>query len=194
MKMRLDLSAATIILVTIGLSFGCAKPPALEQPASTRVENADLGIALAAIPQPFEVTANEAASLELSADGPAGPGMVVIGVGPETVGGINLVAEAEGTQAWFEERTDGQYFGNLELVTQLGPAFTARGSYRDASEEIEELRVFMLHPSVNRLLTVVYRYPPGEGKDRMQHLAELLGEIEALEIAPHEASSSGADN
>jgi hypothetical protein len=194
MKKTPDLSAATIIVVTLGLSLGCARPPTQDEPASTRVENANLGIALAAIPHPFEMAANEGASLGLSADGPAGPGMVVFGVGQETAAGINLVAEAEGTQAWFEERTDGQYFGNLELVTPLGPAFTARGSYRDASGEIEELRVFMLHPSANRLLTVVYRYPPGQGKDRMPHLAELLGEIEALEIAAQEASSSGVDN
>lgn len=193
MKMTSDLPA-TIISITLSLSLACAQSPEPEQLASTRAENADLGLALAAIPEPFEVIINEGASLELSADGPTGPGRVVCGLGPETTAGINLVAEAEGSRAWFEEQVEGQYFGNLELVTHLGAAFTARGSYRDATGQIEELRVFMLHPSVNRLLTVIFRYPPGEGKNRMQQLAELLGEIEALESATQEASSAAADS
>ena len=82
---------------------------------------------------------------------------------------------------WFEQQPDGQYFGNLELGTPTGPAFTARGSYTSGSTPVEELRVFALHPSANRMLRLTYSYPPGTGKERLMQLAEVLGEIEALD-------------
>lgn len=194
MNYTLAIRFTVLSVVILGLSFACSKPSAPERSEATRVENAALEIALAALPGPFEVAVNEGAQLELSAIGTEGPGTVIFSVEAETAGGINLVAEAEGTQAWFEAQPGGRYFGNLELVTHLGPAFTARGSYREGATEIEELKVFLLHPSPNRLLTVTYRYPPGEGKERMQELAELLGEIEALETSAQEATSAGVEN
>lgn len=194
MNHTLAIRSTILGVVILGLSIACSKPSAPEPSETPRVENAALEIALAAVPEPFEVAVNQGAALELSAVGTEGPGTVIFGVEEETAGGINLVAAAEGTQVWFEAQPGGRYFGNLELVTHLGPAFTARGSYREGATEVEELRVFMLHPTPNRLLTVTYRYPPGEGKERMQELAELLGEIEALDTSAQEANSAAVDN
>jgi hypothetical protein len=158
------------------------------------VENPALDLAIAALPEAFEVTSNREAQLELQADGEGGEARVTFEVGPEEASGINLVAQAKGTEVWFEAQPGGQYFGNLELVTPLGSAFTARGSYTGESGAVEELQVFALHPRANRLLKLTYRYPPGQGQQRMQQMAELLGELEAPAAEGQEASSSGDDS
>jgi len=161
-----------------------------EAPAGQRLENSSLGIAIAAVPAPFVVSANDGPALELRAPGDTGEAILFVEATGEISGGINLVAEAEGMQDWFEQQPEGQYFGNLELGTPLGPAFTSRGSYVLDGVEVEELRVFAIHPTSNRLLRLTYRYGPGEGKERLQQLAEVLGEFEALDDPAQDASSA----
>lgn len=181
-----------LILGALWLTASCARSPEPQTETATRVASPELGIALASLPAPFELVTNQGGSLELRAPGPNGAGTAWFEVGPTEVGGVNLVAQAKGSRAWFETQPAGQYFGNLELVTPIGSAFTARGSYELDATTVEELHVFALHPTANRLLRVTYRYPPGEGQERMQQLAELLGEIEPLPPDDQEASSSGA--
>ena len=177
------------LLLLSGLAWiGCSQSEPVPPPV-TRVENSDLGIAIAALPDPFVVGTNEGVVLELLAPGEAGDGTLFFETTAEMSGGINLVAEAEGMRDWFEQQPDGQYFGNLELGTPIGPAFTSRGSYTLAGAAIEEIRVFAIHPGSNRLLRLTYRYPPGEGKLRLQQLAEVLGEIEAIWGGDQDASS-----
>jgi hypothetical protein len=170
------------------LFSGCAEsPPDLAR--APRAENPELGIAIAAVHPPFVVTRNEGAVFELRAPGEAGDATLFLETTAEMGGGINLVAEAEGMREWFEQQPEGQYFGNLELGTPLGPAFTSRGSYALEGTIVEEIRVFAIHPTGNRLLRMTYRYSPGEGKERLQQLAEILGEIEGVWPADQEASS-----
>lgn len=184
----------TIILLAGLIWTSCsASEPELAAPAP-RVENDVLAIALATVPAPFIVAANEGAVLELQAPGEAGDGNLFFEATSEVDGGINLVAEAEGMRDWFEQQPDGQYFGNLELGTPLGPAFTSRGSYALDGAAVEEIRVFAIHPVSNRLLRLTYRYPPGEGKERLQQLAEVLGEVEGLYESDQEASSAESDS
>lgn len=183
-------AAATLVLV-VGMMVGCTKSPP-EPPPAPRVENAELGIAIAAVNPPFVVTRNEGSILELQAPGETGDATLFIETTAETTGGINLVAEAEGMREWFEQQPQGQYFGNLELGTPLGPAFTSRGSYELDGTLVEEIRVFAIHPAANRMLRMTYRYPPGEGKERLQQLAEILGEIEGFWGDDQEASSEAS--
>lgn len=178
------------LLAVVACSPTTDSPPAAPQ----RVENVELDLAIAALPGTFEVATNRGARLELRAVGDGGPAVVTIEVGPEETGGINLVALAKGAEAWFGAQPEGEYFGNLELVTPLGSAFTARGSYSGPSGAVEELHVFTLHPRADRLLKLVYRYAPGEGRERMQQMAELLGELEAPPGQDQDASSSADDS
>jgi len=160
---------------------GCApKEEEAATPLPERVENTALNIVIAALPADFEVTSDQGQIIELRSIGDGSTGTLLIEATEELSGGINLVAAAEGMKDWFEQQPNGQYFGNLELGTPTGPAFTARGSYIGEAGEVEELRVFSLHPTANRMLRMTYRYPPGEGKIRMQQLVAVLGEIEAL--------------
>lgn len=185
--------ASTLGLVAGILSMGCSESPPEPAPAE-RVENSSLGIAIAALPPAFVVATNEGPILELRAPGDTGEAVLFVEATAESTGGINLIAEAEGMQSWFEEQPEGQYFGNLELGSPLGPAFTARGSYLLDGVAVEELRLFAIHPTSNSLLRMTYRYGPGEGKERLQQMAEVLGEIEPLFETDQEASSEASDN
>lgn len=169
------------LLASVLTGSGCAADKQeLAAPTLRRLENPSLGIAIAALPADFEVASDQGQIIELRSIGEGSTGTLLIEATEELGGGINLVAAAEGMKEWFEQQPNGQYFGNLELGTPTGPAFTARGSYSGEAGEVEELRVFALHPTANRMLRMTYQYPPGEGKIRMQQLVAVLGEVEAL--------------
>ncbi len=181
---------ASVLVAGIGCSSSSEPEPAPAQ----RVENSSLEIAIAALPEFFVVAANEGPRLELRAPGETGEATLFFETTAELAGGINLVAEAEGMRDWYESQPDGEYKGNLELGTPLGPAFTSRGTYTEDGVPIEEIRVFAIHPNSNRMLRLTYRYPPGEGKQRLQELAEVLGEVEGFWPSGQEASSAASEN
>lgn len=189
---RLPKSRSTLLAISLSLlGVACRAPE--QVPATTqRVENPELGIAIAALPEEFEVESNQGSDLRLTAPGPNGAGIVEIGVEPKGTTAINLPAAAKATQQYFESLTNGQYFGNLELVAPIGSAYTARGAYDRDDGRVGEIRVFALHPNQSRLLTLAFVYPDGESKERMQQLATLLGEIEGLESLPTSEASEGA--
>jgi hypothetical protein len=186
---RLPPSPSTLLAFSLSLLGAACQAPEQAPSSPQRVENADLGIAIAALPEAFEVEINRGTNLRLTAPGPNGAGTVEIEVGPTGPAAINLPAEAKAMQPYFESLTNGQYFGNLELVAPMGSAFTARGAYDRDDGRVGEIRVFALHPIHSRLLTLAFVYPEGESKDRMQQLATLLGEIEGLESLPTSEAS-----
>ncbi|MFQ5528189.1 MAG: hypothetical protein ACE5GX_18280 [Thermoanaerobaculia bacterium] len=183
--MRLSLIAASLAALT---SLHCAKTPP-PPPELERVENADLGIAIAALPEVFSVASASGPTIELATSGESGTGRAVIAQGPEERFGINLVEAVKERKAWFEAAGSGRYFGNRELGTPIGTAFTARGAYDTDSGPVEETWVYTIHPMANRLLTITYTYPTGQSQDRVGHLLELLGEIEGM-IPPEAAPDS----
>ncbi len=173
-------SARTAILALLALAvFGCgseAPPPA----AAERVENAELGLAIAVLPAAFEVIENLGESLRLAAPDVAS-GSVEITVGPLELGGINLVEVVKARRTEFEG--EGRlYFGNRELMTPYGPAYTTRGQLTGPDGPVEVTAAYSLHPDgSDRLMTVTYRYPGGgDSQARVGELLELLGELEPL--------------
>jgi len=165
-----------VLLLTIALA-GCggAEPP----PADVRVENPTLGVAIAALPDGFEVEGAEGETIELVAPGANGEGRAVISAGPVESSGINLVEQTRERRAWFESTPGATYHGNRELGTPIGTAYTARGTYPTPDGDLEETWVYAIHPAENRLLTVQFTYPTGETEARIGQLMALLGEIEA---------------
>ncbi len=184
MRTRVIQPLLACVVALLALLACRAAPP--ESSVVQRVENSQLGLALASLPEAFRVEANEAGTFRFhSADGHA---VLSIEAGPEQVSGINLVDEIKKQRAWFLEAAEGHYFGNRELATPNGPAFTARGAYTTAEGRVEETWAFALHPAANRLVTLTYRYPSGsDSEQRVFELLEILGEIEALD---QEASSA----
>jgi hypothetical protein len=170
---RLAVALVALALVSTACSREAPAPP-------QRVENAGLGITVAAVPDTFELAAADGETIELVAPEPGGEGRLVIAAGPVLDRGINLVEAVQEVRQWYESTSGATYLGNRELGTPIGTAFTARGTYQRDGEEVEETKVFAIHPLANRLLTVTFTYPPGHSEARVQQLMALLGEIEGL--------------
>lgn len=166
---------SSLVLLTALASCGDPpQPPAA--PAPPRVENAALGIALAALPAGWTVVKNTPQALALTRDG----GLLDLSLGNEEPAGVNLVAAVERRQREVEA-AGGRFAGSKKLVTPWGQAFTARGRFAGATGEVEELAVLALHPGGwPRSLVAVYRYPVEEGVTarRSRELFELLSQLE----------------
>lgn len=169
-----------VVPLAVSATLACTPAPEPELLVPERVENTELGIAIAALPAVFRVVTADGPTLEFEAEGVGGAGRAIIAAGPEDPFGINLVEVVKARKAEFEAAPGGEYFGNRELGSPIGTAFTARGAYDDGGTRVEETWAYAIHPSGNRLLTITYSYPPGEAETRVEHLLELLGEIEAF--------------
>ncbi|MFQ5349307.1 MAG: hypothetical protein ACE5EG_02560 [Thermoanaerobaculia bacterium] len=172
------LVTGTLTLLALALT-GCGAGTNVPA-AAERVESPDLGLAIAALPAAFEVAENMGETLRLTAAEVDGAS-VEITVGPLQLSGINLVEVAKARRSEFEG--EGKlYFGNRELMTPNGPAYTTRGQLTSPDGPVEVTSVYSLHADgSDRLMTVTYRYPGGgDSQARVAELLELLGEIEAL--------------
>ena len=197
MKDPARLLAAIALIAVLAACQKSAPEPAHEP---VRIENAALGLAIAALPEPFVVVINQGESFDLSAavedaGGELSEGRASIQVGP-TEHAVNLVEAAKAAKAEIEALPGGQFFGNRELIVPSGTAYTARGSYQRDGATVEEVRVLGLHPGDNRrMLTVIYNYPPGETETRVPQILSLFGEIEAMQgESPAEQTLDGDAN
>ncbi|MCP4656908.1 MAG: hypothetical protein GY856_15970 [bacterium] len=164
-----------VSLLAVGVG-GCQTE--VEQVVAERIENPQLGIAIAALPAPFQVAVNEGTTLELV----AGEGRLSIVASPAQVAGVNLVQAVWDHKASILERPEGEYKGQQELGTYLGTAFYSRGHYQGDAGRIEETVILVVHPWSDRRLDLVYRYPAtDDSKERIEkQLFAVLGQVEAL--------------
>ncbi len=161
-----------------------------------RVENAVLGIVLAG-PQEagFDVVTNEGETLVLvrHAQGEQAEATLTYQASPPQTAGINLVEAVKQQQAEIESRPGGNFLGQVELMSQFGTAFSTRGRYAgEAGGEVEEIKIFTVHPAGDRLLSMTYRYPTDDGgtKERLDQAMAALGLVEPL--AALEGAGEGA--
>lgn len=175
-----------VAAVAIGLSTvacqggdGTGSSEPAEQ-AAQRVESPALGIALAEVPDGVEVVSTDDNAIRFApADGVAGD--VVLDVRAPESGGVNLVAAVQAHQRDIQSRADGEYHGSQELRTQLGPAFTSRGSYVSADGAVQELHVYALHPGGDAMLRLLTELRSDEDPAaRAQTMLELLAQVEPL--------------
>lgn len=173
---RLALAALALLPL-----LACAEPAPPPPPEAQRVEHAELGLAIAALPEPFEPVETSGEAFVLTAPGENGAGTVRITVG-EPQRNPNLVEAAKEGKESLEAAPDGAFFGHRSLGGTLGNIYTARGGYTDADGvAVEEVLAYALHPAEQtRILTIRYTYPPGEAQQRVDQLLYLLGEIEGL--------------
>ncbi len=184
--MRKHIISAVAIVLTLGLGACKQKEEAPAPPPAERVENSQLGVAIAALPPVFKVAANEGTRLELVPAAEGLTGTLAVVAGEAETGGINLVAAVEDHKTEIEAREGGEYKGQRELGSQLGTAFYSRGHYPgDDGATVEETVIFLVHPWGDRTLQLVYRYPAADDtKVRIEdHLFAVLGELEALPAA-----------
>lgn len=177
-----------LIVLGLGLAFTGCQPAEVEEeevevPATMRLENHELGIAIAALTPAFRLVSNEGAVIELAPAAADKEGTLTISAGEPESGGINLVAAVEEHKSEILERPGGDYKGQREMVTPLGTTFYSRGRYQGERGEVEEVAVYMIHPRQDRQLRLLYRYPAGEDTaERLQdEVFEVLGELEGLD-------------
>ena len=189
-SVALALVALSLALAACGRGDGDAAPAAAEP---TRLESPELGIAVE-VPAgaPFTAAGTEGGVLRLTSEGQTvegdvrlGPATLVYAAGPPQQAGVNLVEAVNQRKAELEQRPDGRFYGQVELGSHLGPAYNTRGSYVDEKgEAVEEVRIFAVHPSGDRLLhmTLAYDPVPGQGPARVQQAMEAFGWIEPLPV------------
>jgi hypothetical protein len=153
---------AVLLLLIASLATGCGQDAA-EEAADQRVVGEGLGIALT-VPADAGFTVEENAGpvlrLRFEGEGDLEGGILTYAVSEPEAAGPNLVVAVNGRREEIESRPEGHFFGQIELGSHLGPAYSTRGRYRDASGAmVEEIRIFALHPQGDRLLHLTYGYP-----------------------------------
>ena len=194
--MRKTTTAVGLISIMAMSLAACQKSEPAPEPG-VRVDNPQLGMAIAALASEFEVVSNDGATIELVPTGEGATGTVSVKAGEAEVGGINLVAAVQQHKAEVLERPDGDYKGQAEYVSPLGTTYASRGRFSADGGTVEERVIFMVHPWGDRTLQVIYRYPAGEDtQERLDTLMNgIVGELEALPppdaTSPEGASSDG---
>ncbi len=192
MRNRIILTA--LIAFTFGLAACQKEEPAPPPAPAVRVENPQLGLAIAALTE-FTLAANEGAAIELVPAGEGATGTVQVVAGKAERGGINLVAAVQEHKEDILARPDGDYKGQAEYVSPLGTTFASRGRSTEGGGTVEELMVYMVHPWGDRTLQVIYRYPAGDDTQaRLGALMEgVVGELEALPPPAAEGAGGSAE-
>ena len=184
--------ATLIALALLAACQSSSPPPEVEDLGPIRIENAALGLAIADLPSIFALSTNSGDSLELQRTGEEIEGALWIELETVTDDSVNLVEIVNGQRKIYEALPGGSFSGSRELMLPDGrPGYYSRGRFLEADTEVEEFRIFALHPLENRLLTVFYRFPAGtDSADRLNDLLLLVGEIEGLETSS-DVSASG---
>lgn len=166
---------------------GCQGQGEAEAPARVpeRVENAALEVVLTDVPSSFRLVENTGDQLRFEPTGEGSTGEVTFAL-DSTDATLNLQAARQLHKDEILARTAGDYKGQNELVTHLGPAYYSRGRYQgEDGTPIEETLILALHPAGGSILRVVYRYPAGE--DSPQRLEALFGVLGEIEVPGNEA-------
>ncbi|MEM9292477.1 MAG: hypothetical protein AAGD01_12415 [Acidobacteriota bacterium] len=186
----------TLLLTVPFLACAPAQEPVVEEaaPEPVRVENAALGIAISELASQFDV-ADNGESIVLQRN--EGEGTVTVTAQAPEIGGVNLIDLIAAAKEDFNSRPGGEYHGQVELGSQLGTAFSVRGSYTaEDGSSVEERHVYSVHPSGDKALVVRYAYPQGDLDDTRARTNELFEDvfslIEALAPTPPVAAAEEA--
>ena len=191
---QLHPTTLAIGLLAIVLATGCSGGAVEEVSAPPPPSNPDLNLAFSAIPSGFEVVQNDAEAMRLAPTDPEDASVFWVEVGEASDFGIPITEIVTAQKELFEALPDGDFGGNNELMTLHGRAFYSRGRYTHEGAQVEETRVFQIHPTENRLITFHYRYPAGDDSaERVQQLLFWLGELEVPTVTEPDPASEQAE-
>ncbi len=171
-----------VVALAIGpWSSACATETQPEPAAREGVTNADLNLAFASLPEGMAVSKNDALAIVLRAEEEtAGAREMWVEVDQTSDFGIQLNEIVAGQKAAFELMPDGSFGGNRQISTPAGQGYYSRGAYSYEGTLVEETRVFLVHPTENRLVTFHYRYPAqSDSAARIQELFGWVAEMSA---------------
>ena len=199
-------SASFFVLVGTGVStaiIGCQSAEPEETGPEPIVLEAE-GLAFNALPdgctrvEPSELPLELVCELVETTETPAGPaGRIWLELGEQSEFGIEIDDEAKSHKPLYEEMPEGVHFGGRQILGPLGPARYTRGRFLgDDGATQQQIRLFMLHPLENRLVTIAYQHPAGDDGDnrgRITQLLVLLGETDVV-VAPAPAAEAGTED
>jgi len=182
------LALSSVLLLTL---LAC---PESEPPTVLRsVDSPEAGIRLTDLPEGFRLVSSDGGEIVLERKPELPPGTAVIAATEEQDSGVNLFKAVNDQKEDIESRPEGKFQGQTELGSHLGPAYLTRGRWSDNGAETEEMRLFALHPTGNRMVVITYTYAvSGDTKDRASQAMEILGFIEGLDAEPTEDEEEGA--
>ena len=195
--------AAVFVLVCTGVStvpIGCQSAPESDETGPTRIVLQEEGLAFNALPdgctrvESSELPLELACELVETTETPAGPaGSIWLELGEPTDFGIEIDDVAKSHKAFYEELPEGVHLAGRQIIGPLGPARYTRGRFLgDDGATQQQIRLFMLHPIENRLVTLVYQHPAGDDGDsrgRVTQLLVLLGEMDVASTPPPAAET-----
>ena len=213
---RTAFRTAFFVLVSTGVSFayiGCQGTEGPEESGPSRIVLHGPGLGLADLPDGCaQVEAGEH-PLELSCElletteTPAGPaGTIRLELGEPTASHIELAdvsaldAIREEQRPLFEALPGGEFLGvgGALFYGPFGPARYSRGRFQaEDGTALQRIRLFMVHPLENRVVSLVYDHPPGDNADTAarvnNHLLILLENFRtADELLAEDGDGEGA--
>lgn len=218
-RLRTGFRGAVFVLVCTGVStvhIGCQSAPEPEESGPTQIILEEMGIGFAGLPdgctqvdsidEPVELACELLETTETAA-GPAGS--VRIELGEPTDFGIELADVAaldvlrEEHRPLFETLPGGEFLGvgGALFYGPFGAARYTRGRFQaEDGATLQRIRFFMVHPTQNRVLTLVYDHPVVDNADSAarinNHLLMLLENLRSsddLQAAAAEGEAPAED-
>lgn len=179
------LALSSVLLLTL---LAC---PESAPTAPQAVDSPEAGIRLTDLPEGFRLVSSDGGEIVLKRKPELPTGTAVVSATPEQEAGVNLFKAVNDQKAEIESRPEGKFQGQTELGSHLGPAYLTRGRWSDNGVETEEMRLFSLHPTGNRMVVITYTYAVfGDTKDRASQAMEILGLVEGMDTRPSETRPS----
>ncbi len=184
--------AAVFVLVCTGVAtvpIGCQSVPESDETGPARIVLEAEGLAVNELPgdctrvEPSELPLELVCELAETTETPAGPpAQVWLELGEPSDFGIEIDDVAKSHRSFFREMPEGEFLGGQLLLAPLGPARYTRGRFQgNDGVTYEQMRMFLVHPIENRLVTLVAQYPAGDKADstaRVVQIQFILGEME----------------
>ena len=194
---------AVFVLVCTGVStvlIGCQSAAEPEETGPVRIVLEEEALAFNALPdgctrvEPSELPFELACELLETTETPAGPpGSIWLELGEPSDFGIEIDDVAKSHKPFYEELPEGIHLAGRMVMGPLGPARYTRGRFLgDDAVTQQQLRLFMLHPIENRLVTMVYQHPAGDDGDSRGRITQLLVLLGETEVAIPEAPADEA--
>ena len=194
---------AVFVLVCTGVStvlIGCQSAAEPEETGPVRIVLEEEALAFNALPdgcthvEPSELPFELACELLETTETPAGPpGSIWLEVGEPSDFGIEIDDVAKSHKPFYEGMPEGVHLAGRQIIGPLGPARYTRGRFLgDDGVTQQQIRLFMLHPLENRLVTLVSQHPAGDDGDSRGRITQLLVLLGETEVAIPEAPAAEA--
>lgn len=168
-------TSAVLLLLAVA---ACGKAtPQVHSVGHHRVVCKPLGLALESVPTGFTASVTADVLRLTRVDG----AVLTIARGTDGQASADLTAAVTAEKARLLALPSGSYLGFVELLSHLGRGYLTRGRYRQGAAEMEEIRVFAVHPrEPQRAIVLSYIYSASSSSqaradEALSVLAKIMG-------------------